>query len=81
MGHAGESGALVARADAEKRVIGDVGDVVVLEQDDLQAVVQLVDADVLGAQPGGERQRQAQQQDQDQGVMDAFHETSLRAEK
>ncbi len=55
MGHAGQPGALVARADAEERVIGDIGDVVVLEQDDLQAVVQLVDGDVLGAEPGRER--------------------------
>jgi hypothetical protein len=47
MGDARQAGPLVARADPEERVQGDAGDVVVLDEQDLEPVVERVDLDVL----------------------------------
>ena len=65
MGDAGDPGPLVAGADAEERVEGDVGDAVVLDEQNLEPVVELMDLDVLFAERGGNEGR-ANKDDRDE---------------
>ena len=72
MGHPGDAGPLVPRADAEERIKGDVGDAVVFEKQDFQAVVQIVDLDVLLAERGCAGRGQDGQGQDEQGEL-SFH--------
>jgi hypothetical protein len=47
VGDARQAGPFVARPDAEEGIEGDAGDVVVLDEQDLEPVFELVDLDVL----------------------------------
>jgi hypothetical protein len=68
VGDAGEARPFVPRADPEERVQRDVGDVVILDEEDLQAVVELVDLDVglgEGGAEDGRREKQGRGQSED----------------
>ncbi len=68
MGHAGQAGSLVAGADPEEGVVGDVGNRGVAHQQDLEAVVEAMLLHVRRAEGSGGRQRgRDQDQAKDQG--------------